>query len=103
MRHSPPASSYRTGIFGTELLNNQLWLYSQHGLHRAGHPQVGDVSGPLGKNGLVGGGYMGMGAEHGRYPPIQKISQRPLFSSGFRVKIYQNNGWQVFISLAAHP
>src|SRR6202041_3755238 len=48
-----------------EALHEGFFLHADDGIVRAGHSDVGDVGGAAGKHAIIGGGDVGVGAEHG--------------------------------------
>ena len=75
------------GQLGFEFVDDDIGLYAQNRMYRAGHADVGDIARSVRQHLSVGGLNMGVGAEHRTNFSVEIITHKLLFGSSFRMEI----------------
>ena len=87
----PLAASYLPGMPVRKRLRAELHFDPDDGVVRAGHADVGLERGALRQDALVGGGHVGVGAEHSGDPAVEIPAERLLFAGGFGVDVDEDD------------
>src|SRR5271157_4212136 len=72
-------------------LNDALLLHADDGIVRAGHADVGDVSGAPGEDALVGGGDVRVRADDHGYFAVEIPAHGLFFGRGFSVHVHDDH------------
>src|SRR2546427_2735635 len=74
-----------------EPLKDHALVHTDAAVPGPDHAHVGDVSRPARENPGIGGGYVGVGANHGARPPVQVPAHGGLLRRGFGVHVAEDD------------
>lgn len=83
-------NAVRVGHLGHETLDDTIGTAAEDGGVRAGHAQVGNVSGAVGQNSFVGGGDVGVSAEDEADLAVEEPAEGDLFTGGLSVDVHDD-------------